>query len=227
MAKRSFSPELFTFMRELREHNERDWFAENKARYQEQVLEPAIEFVADFAPHLRAISTNYRADAKPVGGSVFRIYRDVRFSKDKTPYKTHVGIHFRHRSSGDVHAPGFYLHLEPDAPFAAAGIWHPDGATLARIRAAVAADPRGWGRAKGRPFADTYGLTGDSAKRPPPGYPPEHRLIEDLKRKDFIGETHLTERAVTAAGFLDRYAELCRTAAPYLRFLGRAVGAPF
>jgi uncharacterized protein (TIGR02453 family) len=66
------------------------------------------------------------ADDRPVGGSLFRIYRDVRFSKDKSPYKTHVGISFRHRNGKDVHAPGYYLHLEPGQVFAAAGIWHPD-----------------------------------------------------------------------------------------------------
>jgi uncharacterized protein (TIGR02453 family) len=224
---RSFSPELFAFLRELADHNDREWFAENKARYVENVQEPAISFVADFERSLARISPNFRADARPVGGSLFRIQRDIRFSKDKTPYKTHTGIHFRHRSAGDVHAPGFYLHLEPGTVFAAAGIWHPDTAAQRAIRDAIAGDPAGWKRATGGKFAATYQLTGDSLKRPPPGYPADHPLIEVLKRKDFVCETPLTEGTVTGPGFLQEYARLCRTAVPFLRFLCAAVDVPF
>jgi uncharacterized protein (TIGR02453 family) len=227
MSKRSFSPELLSFMAELRDNNTREWFAENKARYQEVVQEPAIAFVADFAKSLQRISPEFRADARPVGGSLFRLHRDIRFSKDKTPYKTHVGIHFRHRSGKDAFTPGFYLHLEPKAAFAAAGIWHPDTASQRAIRDAIASDARGWKRAIGRPFADTYRLTGDSLKRPPSGYAADHPLIEDLKRKDFVGETALIDRVVTSEGFLEEYARLCKAAAPFLRFLCRAVGASF
>src|SRR2546423_4311299 len=187
MAARSFSPSLFSFLGELRDNNTREWFAENKARYVEHVQEPAIEFIAEFAPFLERISPNFRADARPVGGSLFRIYRDVRFSKDKTPYKTHVGIHFRHRSAGDAHAPGFYLHLEPGGVFAATGMWRPDAASARSVRNALAEDPRGWRRAAGGAFGDRYHLIGDALKRPPPGFEANHPLIEDLKRKDFVG----------------------------------------
>ena len=227
MATRVFSPKLFSFLRDLAANNTREWFAEHKSRYQEDVQEPAMEFIAAFAPKLERISPNFRADARPVGGSLFRIHRDIRFSKDKTPYKTHTGIHFRHRSASDAHAPGFYLHLEPGTVFAAAGIWHPDTAAQRRIRDAIAGDPRAWKRAIGKPFAPTYALIGDSLKRPPPGYPADHPLIEDLKRKDFVGETNLSERAVTAAGFLDAYAKVCRAAAPFLRYLCKAVDVEF
>jgi uncharacterized protein (TIGR02453 family) len=227
VATRSFSPALFSFLKELRDNNTRDWFAENKARFVEHVQEPAIEFIAGFGPFLEEISPNFRADARPVGGSLFRIHRDVRFSKDKTPYKTHVGIHFRHRSAGDAHAPGFYLHLEPGGVFAAAGMWRPDGASARSVRDAMAGDPGGWRRATGGAFADAYHLIGDALKRPPPGYGTDHPLIEDLKRKDFVGEAPLKERDVTSPGFTETYAELCRTAAPFLRFLCKAVDAPF
>ena len=227
MAARSFSPALFAFLKELRDNNTREWFADNKARYQHDVQEPALEFIAAFEAPLGKISPNFRADARPSGGSLFRIHRDVRFSKDKTPYKTQVGIHFRHRSAGDAHAPGFYLHLEPGGVFAAAGMWRPDTPSQRSIRNAIAGDARAWKRAIGPPFSKTYGLIGDSLKRPPPGYPSDHPLIEDLKRKDFVGEAHLSERDVTSAGFLGRYARLCRDAVPLLRFLCKAVGVPF
>src|SRR5438445_782109 len=201
MATRSFSPALFSFLKELRDNNTREWFAENKTRYVEHVQEPAIEFIAAFAPFLEKVSPNFRADARPVGGSLFRIHRDVRFSKDKTPYKTHVGIHFRHRSASDAHAPGFYLHLEPGGVFAAAGMWRPDSASQRAIRDAIGEDPRAWKRATTGGFGTTHRLMGDSLKRPPPGFGPDHPLIEDLKRKDFVGEAHLSERDVTSTGF--------------------------
>jgi uncharacterized protein (TIGR02453 family) len=102
----SFSPELFSFLAELRANNNRDWFAANKDRYEEDLLEPALAFIAAFAPRLEKISPHFRAEARPSGGSLFRIYRDTRFSKDKSPYKTNVGIHFRHEQAKDAYAPG-------------------------------------------------------------------------------------------------------------------------
>ena len=92
----SFGPELFAFLAELELNNNREWFGANRHRYEEHLLEPALAFIEDFAPRLQKISPHFRADARPSGGSLFRIYRDTRFSKDKSPYKTHVGLHFRH-----------------------------------------------------------------------------------------------------------------------------------
>src|SRR5688572_21278461 len=125
-----FTPRLFQFLRELKANNDRSWFQANKGHYESDVKQPLLEFIADFGPPLREISEHFDADPGPVGGSLFRIYRDTRFSRDKTPYKTHAAAHFRHERGKDVHAPGFYLHLEPDNVFAACGIWHPDSDTL-------------------------------------------------------------------------------------------------
>src|SRR6266540_5017920 len=88
-----FGPGLFSFLADPRANNNRDWFAANKERYEQQLLEPALAFIEAFAPRLEKISPHFRADARPSGGSLFRIYRDTRFSKDKTPYKTNLGIH--------------------------------------------------------------------------------------------------------------------------------------
>ena len=148
---KTISPELFQFFRELKQNNRREWFLSNKQRYEEQVREPLQHFVTAFQQPLREISSHFRADPRPVGGSLFRIYRDVRFSPDKSPYKTHAGIQFRHEQGRDVHAPGFYLHLEPENVFAAAGIWHPDSSTLRQIREAIAAAPGAWLKAKSDP----------------------------------------------------------------------------
>ena len=136
-----FRPDLFQFLRQLKRHNDRDWFARNKQRYEEVVRDPALTFISSFGPHLRKLGPHFVADPRPTRGSLFRIYRDTRFSPDKRPFKTHVGIHFSHASGKDAHAPVFYLHLEPDNCFAAAGVWHPDSSALARIRMPIAAEP--------------------------------------------------------------------------------------
>ena len=229
MTETYITPDLFAFLRELKENNDRDWFAANKDRYETQVRQSLLRFITDFGLRLAEISPHYIADARPVGGSLFRIYRDIRFSKDKTPYKTAAGIQFRHESATrDVHAPGFYLHLEPCNCFAGVGMWRPDSATLARIRDAIVADPARWEAAlSDEAFQPAYRLGGESLKRPPRGYDPDHPFIEDMKRKEFVASTPLSETEVFAPKFIDRYAEICRQATPFMKFLTGAIGLPF
>ena len=136
----SFSPELFAFLRELQDHNEREWFNANKARYEQDVKEPALAFIEDIGYRLPEIAPHLTADKR----SLFRIYRDTRFSKDKTPYKTHVGLYFRHARSADADTAGMFLHLEPGSVFMGAGIWRPGSPALKRIRDAIVARPSAW-----------------------------------------------------------------------------------
>ena len=220
------SPELFTFLRELKENNNREWFEANKSRYESQVRGPLLNFISDFGVRLAEISPHFVADARKSGGSLFRIYRDVRFSKDKSPFKTMAGIQFRHENGKDVHAPGFYLHLEPDSCFVGVGIWHPDNKTLGKIRDAIVEEPEQWQALK-REVETTYALGGDSLKRAPKGYDPEHPLIEDLRRKDFIASVALTEAQTCEPEFIDEFAGLCRAASPFNRFLTTAIGLPY
>ena len=222
------TPRLFSFFRELRGDNNRDWFTANKDRYEADVQGPLLKFIEDFAEHLNEISPYFEADARKVGGSLFRIYRDVRFSKDKSPYKTHAGIQFRHESARDVHAPGYYLHLEPGECFIAVGIWHPDSQTLGRIRNAILDRPDAWTGASADPeFRQQFKLSGDFLKRPPSGVEPDHPLIQDLKRKDFVAESDLTQKAACAPGFMEQFAETCFVASPFMEFLTKAVGLPW
>jgi uncharacterized protein (TIGR02453 family) len=229
MAKRPyFAPALFRFLRELTQNNAREWFMANKARYERDVRAPMLRFITDFGPPLKSISAHFVADARPAGGSLFRIHRDVRFARDKSPYKTMAAAQFRHESGRDVHAPGFYLHLGPGEVFAGAGLWHPDSPTLAKVRDAIVATPDAYRRAmSGRAFRALCVPGGESLKRSPQGYDLGHPLIEDLKRKDFVVTTAFDERIACAADFLDRFAEACRAAAPFNRFLTRAVGLPW
>lgn len=213
-------PELFVFLSDLKENNNRPWFQENKYRYVKYLKEPLLAFIAAFAEQLPAVSPYYMAVPKVTGGSLFRIYRDVRFSKDKRPYKTWAGMHFRHERARDVHSPGYYIHLEPGNSFISCGIWKPNSESLNMIRQVIAEHPQRWLDAIGEPgFNSIYRLAGDSLKLPPRGFDPDHPLIEDLKRVDFLASIQIDEGIATKPDFLDYYVESCQTAAPFMRFL--------
>jgi uncharacterized protein (TIGR02453 family) len=214
-----FRPELFDFLRQLKRHNDREWFARNKSRYEQAVQEPALLFISSFAEHLQKLAPNFVADPRPTRGSLFRIYRDTRFSPDKRPFKMHVGIHFSHASGKDAHAPVFYLHLQPGRCFAAAGVWHPDSRALAKIRTAIVAAPERWANAIRK-----LELEGDSLMRPPRGFDPNHRFVEDIKRKDFVASAVLTEAQVCGPRFMRDFAAACRTMLPLVEFTTRALG---
>jgi uncharacterized protein (TIGR02453 family) len=224
----AFTPALFRFLRDLRKNNDRDWFNAHKEIYERDVKGPALEFIASFAATLRKISPHLSADPRPVGGSLFRIHRDVRFGADKRPYKTHVGIHFRHAAAEGAHAPGFYLHLETGDVFAAAGIWQPDGAVLADVRDAIAESPAAWRRVvNAREFTSVWALMGESLVRVPRGYDPGHPFAADLKRKSYIAQTGFTERDACAPDFAEQLADAWRASAPLMRFLTRALDLPW
>ena len=219
-----FDTQLFDFLRELRENNNREWFKARKARFEEVLRDPLLRFVGDVGPRLEKLSPYIIADPRPVGGSVFRIYRDTRFSKDKTPYKTNLGAHFKHAAGKNVHTPGYYLHLEPGNVFAGSGIWRPDGKTLAKIRDAIVEDPAAWKKVITRKsFAGGCTLSGDKLKRPPRGYDKDHPYLEDLKRKDFVTFTNFTEKEACAPDFITRFVKVCRTAAPFMKFIADAI----
>jgi uncharacterized protein (TIGR02453 family) len=223
-----FSESTFGFLRELAKNNNREWFSTNKARFEGDVREPAIRFILDFAPLLKAISPHFKADPRGNGGSLFRIYRDTRFSKDKSPFKTHAGIQFRHDLGKDAHAPGYYLHIEPDGCFIGVGTWRPDGKALLKIREGLGENPSLWEAAVSHPpFRERFQLTGESLVRPPRGFDPNHPLIEDLKRKDFIAISPLADSEVTDPAFIESFASACRAGTPFMAFLCRTLEAPF
>jgi uncharacterized protein (TIGR02453 family) len=228
MGTRYFTPKLYRFLSDLDENNDREWFKAHQADYEEYVREPALDFITDFAKPLKAISPYFVADSRKVGGSLFRIQRDTRFGKDKTPYKLNTGMQFRHVMAKDAHAPGFYLHIQPRENFMGVGLWRPDTKVAYAIRERIDEDPAGWKRAtRGKRFTDVFTIGGDSLKRPPRGYDEDHPLIEDLKLKDFIASTRLTQKAITSDTFMDDFTIDCKRAAPFMRFLCEAVGVPF
>lgn len=217
-----FTPELFEFLRQLKRRNNRDWFNANKERYENDVRLPALRFIVSFAPRLHKISPHFTADPHPTRGSLFRIYRDTRFSADKKPYKTHVGMSFNHAAGKRVHAPGFYFHLEPEGCFAAGGIWHPDSQALAKIRSAIVREPEHW-RAATRKLE----LAGDSLSRPPRGYDPSHPFLEDLKRKDYIASLSFADDQVCSPKFMRDFDSACRSLAALVEFTTLALGRKY
>jgi uncharacterized protein (TIGR02453 family) len=226
--KRHFNKHFFDFLKELKQNNTREWFQANKERYRSVVQEPLLRFISDFSEPLYRISPEFVADPRPSGGSMFRIYRDVRFAKDKSPYKTHASAQFRHRAGRDAHAPGFYLHLEPGNVFVGAGSWHPGREALESIRGAIAEDPNQWRSVlEDSRFSKRHKLVGESLKRPPRGFDSEHPAIEELKRKDFISIENFSQTKACSAGFIDMVAESFTVAAPLVKFLTEAVGQPF
>lgn len=223
-----FSARAFTFLEALAANNNRAWFQEHKQRYEDDVRQPALAFIEAVAPVLATISSHFRADSRKMGGSLMRVYRDTRFSKGKTPYKTNIGIQFRHEAGKDVHAPGYYVHISPAECFVGAGIWHPPADALARIRQAVDEQPDAWRAARDdQAFGRWFELSGESLKRPPRGYARDHPLIDDLKRKDFIAIADIAPPLVEQADFPEIACEYFATATPLMRFLCRALRLPF
>ena len=132
------------FLRQLTKNNRREWFQENKTRYETEIVEPTLRLIEALEKHIAKVSEAFLAVAKKTGGSMMRIYRDTRFAKDKTPYKTNIGVHVRHRLGKDVHAPGFYVHVAPNEVFVGAGVWRPQPKVAAQIRARIQEEPSGW-----------------------------------------------------------------------------------
>lgn len=230
MAFQGFSRDFFKFFRELARNNERDWFEANKARYREVVVAAMSDFIAELAPKLRKVSPHFVADPRPNGGSMFRIYRDVRFAKDKSPYKTHASAHFRHARAKDVHAPGFYLHLEPRQVMFGGGMWMPEPSSLLQIRTAIAENPKAWAKAKeAKSIVATFGGLSEheALSRPPKGFAADHPMIEDIKRKSFFVMAESNEEDAASPAFVTQVAKAYADAAPVMRFLCEAVEAEF
>jgi len=223
-----FSEQTFGFLEELGRYNNRDWFTANTARYERAVREPALAFIRAMKPRLASFAPHFVADDRKLGGSLMRVHRDTRFSRDKRPYKTNIGIQFRHEAGKDVHAPGFYFHIEAHEVFVGAGIWHPDSATLAKIRSFIDNYPQRWREASNDDaFKRVYTLTGDALKRAPRGYEESHPLIEDIKRKDFIGVTPLLPELLLQDDLTGLIGNQFVAAAPFMNLLCSAVGLPY
>jgi uncharacterized protein (TIGR02453 family) len=224
-----FPRDFFAFLRQLKANNERTWFEANKQRFRDNVQAPMAGFIGAMAPGLRKISKNFVADPRPNGGSMFRIYRDVRFSKDKRPYKEHAACNFRHALGKDVHAPGFYMHFASDEVFFGGGMWMPPSDALQKIRDLIVKKPTAWKAIRSdRAFARAFGdIDGEALSRAPRGFDPNHALIDDIRKKSFFAMHQSSVREASSPKLVEEVTKAFAASSPLMKFLCNAQGIPF
>ena len=232
-----FRPEAIQFLVDLSENNDRAWFQPRKGEYEQLLKEPLEALISTLAERFAARGIPLRADPSK---SPFRIYRDVRFSKDKSPYKTNLGASFpwvgeapkgadndagARSHTGSVHSGGGYFHLSPGEIYVGGGIWHPEKPWLDAFRRRVVDEPGRVRKLVEEPgFKATFGsLGGDSLVRVPTGFPPDHPDVELLKLKDVTFGRRLSDAEAMSPGLPDLIAETFGTAMPVMRYLA-AIG---
>jgi uncharacterized protein (TIGR02453 family) len=220
-----FRPEAIQFLADLAENNDRAWFQPRKAEYERLLKQPLEALCVALAERFEARGLPLSADP---ARSPFRIYRDVRFSKDKSPYKTSASAAFRWNESGPELShqegdPGGYFHLEPGEAFVGGGMWHPPTAKLAAFRAAVVNDgARVRGLLDETEFKRRFGaISGDSLKRVPTGFPADHPEADLLKLKDMTFGHRLADKDVMSPSLPDVLVDSFEVAVPVMRFLAR------
>lgn len=226
---KGFPGEFFTFFKKLKQNNNREWFTENKAAYEEFVVAPMQSFIVTLEPRLVGISPRFIASPKRVGGSMFRIHRDVRFAKDKRPYKERAACQFRHEAGKDAHAPGYYLHLSPEGIEVGAGVWLPPSDKLVKIRQRIADKPEQWQQVLDAAQIKTFshGIEGESLVRPPKGFSADVTHLSDIKKKSFIVMQGLSVEQAKSADFVSDVADVYDRAAPLMRFLCAAMNVSY
>ncbi len=232
------TPEALSFLARLARNNSRAWFQENRSEYETVLLEPLRDLVDEMDARLALMAPEFVGDRRR---SVFRIHRDVRFSRDKRPYKTNAALWLFHRDAGrtkgfhdSVAAAGFYYHLEPGACYIGGGLWMPPAPSLRLIRSAMVADAADEGRfgsiLRGRAFRRAAGALdmdpGTMLTRLPRGFGPDTPGAEWLRYKSFTATVPLSDDQATAADLADRFAENCRVLLPLARWLNSALGYP-
>ncbi|WP_087464306.1 DUF2461 domain-containing protein [Oleiphilus messinensis] len=225
-----FEPSFFSFFTELKANNNKSWFSEHKVEYERCVVEPIQAFIEAMSPRLYGISPYFIASPKKVGGSMFRIYRDVRFSKDKRPYKEHGACQFRHEAGKDAHAPGFYLHLAPDEVLFGGGVWLPGSPQLLKIRERIVAKPDEWTAVLENTHLHKHfpdGVSGEPLTRPPRGFKADQPHLEDIKRKSFYLMARTSAKEAQSIEFINEVAEAYGASSPLMRFLCGAVDVSF
>lgn len=224
-----FSERSLKFMRALARHNDREWFHAHKQDYEQHVRGPFLALLTDLQPALREVSEHYRADPKTVGGSLFRIHRDTRFSNNKAPYKEWQGARLFHARSREVEAPSFYIHLQPGHCFIGAGLWHPEPETLRRVRQFIVDNPGSWANAAhAKTFRKHFDLDdSEMLVRPPRGYPADFVHLDDLRRKNHVALRVIDDAAMTGPRLLATLAKDLQQLGPFMDYLCAALDLEF
>lgn len=224
-----FTPASFKFLKGLARHNEKAWFEAHRADYEANVRDPFVRLITDLQPALAEVSEHFRADPRGNGGSLFRIYRDARFSNDKSPYKTWQGARFFHARRREVPAPSFYLHLQPGGSFVGAGLWHPEPDTQRKVRQFIFDNPGSWKAAAHQARLRKRFDLADEEKlvRPPRGFPADFEFIDDLKHRNWVLWRSLDDEAMTGPKLRQTIAADLATLAPFVDYLCAALDLEF
>ncbi len=227
MVFQGFGKDALNFLNALAGNNRKEWFNEYKSDYEDWIRTPALQFIESMQEPLQKISPHFVAIARKSGGSMMRPYRDTRFSNDKSPYKTNVGIQFRHEAGKDVHAPGFYVHIEPGGCFLGAGLWKPDSQALMKIRTAIVEHDKEYAGILKSSSLKSFNWEGDTLIRPPKGFNCDHSLIQEIKRKDFLVSKAFDEQIIFSNNMTKILAKEFAKTKDLMRFLCLALELPF
>jgi uncharacterized protein (TIGR02453 family) len=226
-----FGRGALTFLRQLKRNNRREWFQANREAYDSEILEPLRLLVEEVDVRFGHFAPEFIGDPKR---SIFRIYRDIRFSKDKSPYKTHAASWFKHRNAGhgvgsETHGggAGFYFHLEPGGSMVAGGIWMPPRPTLNQLRDSIATKPAEFAKSMSATgFKRRYGKLSEEAMltRLPRGFAPGHPAEKWLRYQSFTVHAMLSDSEVLDRRVVDCIERDFKTMLPLVRWLNGALG---
>ena len=217
----AFPAGTLAFLADLRRHNQRRWFQPRKHMYEESVKAPMTEAVHRIGEALRRFAPEMVADPKI---SLYRIYRDTRFSPDKSPYKTHAAAVFPYRGLPKNSGPGLYFHISPEEVLIGGGMYMPEPEALRAVRAAIASSPREFIRiVESKQFRKAFGeLEGEQLKAMPKGYSADHPAAQYLRYKQFLfGNLHAPSLA-TSPRFFSTLLNCFKEGMPLIRFLANA-----
>jgi len=224
-----FSEASLKFLRGLARNNTRAWFEAHRQDYEAHVRQPFLRLIGDLQPALAALSPHFRADPRTVGGSLFRIHRDARFSHDKSPYKSWQGARLFHERRREVPAPSFYLHLQPGNSFIGAGLWHPEAPTQRKVRQFILDNPAAWSRAAHDPaLRRRFALDASEVlTRPPRGFPADFEFIDDLKHRNWVLLRPLEDATMTGPRLRRTVETDLAALAPFVDYLCAALDLEF
>jgi uncharacterized protein (TIGR02453 family) len=219
MKKGTLTQETLNFFKTIEENNNKPWFESNRTLY-EAAKANYLKFMEDLLPKIRNIDQIVEKDLKKYPS---RIHRDIRFSKDKSPYKNNISSLIEREL--DYKKCPFYIQIQPNGSFIGGGVYQPEPPLLKRVRQEIDYNSSELHKIIGKPsFKDMFGkITGDTLIRPPKGYDEDNPNIELLKLKNYIVHKNFTDEEVMSTKFTDRLAETYREALPFFKFLDNAI----